>query len=130
MQSAQEVARRATCPTRPAGALLYTYMEERALGYEGSAVGQGHCRDLGCILENGRCRRAVRAELNAILFAARLGLITEGSTLVCTHPVTHDVVPYLANAGVIRVFCPTLNNSTYTGLELAGIEVIEKDDII
>lgn len=129
-QSAQDVARRSTCPTRPAGALLYTVFDERALGYEGSPAGYSHCKDQGCILKNDECQRAMRAELNAVLFAARQGLITEGSILVCTHPVVHDVIPVLVNAGVSEVICPPVGRVVYEAIIAARIKLTEKDEII
>lgn len=52
---------------------------------------------------DGHCQRAVHAEANAIIHAARLGVSTEGSTLAVTHYPCLTCAKLLINAGVIRV---------------------------
>lgn len=51
------------------------------------------------ITDNG-CQRTVHAEANAILYAARHGISTEGTTMYCTHSPCERCVLLLANAGI------------------------------
>lgn len=99
---------RATCPTRPAGAVLLHPARYVVIstGYEGAPFGLGHCDVLGCQLDgDGVCARAVPAELNALLLAARDGWAVHGAVLALSHPPRMTSVGAIINAGVSRVVC-------------------------
>lgn len=57
------------------GAILVEEKSHRILGagYVGSASGQLHCIEVGCIMENGGCTRTIHAEANAIQHAKWFG---------------------------------------------------------
>lgn len=62
-------------------------------------------RQLG--LEQTGCRRTIHAEANAIAWAARHGVSTEGATLYCTHGPCLACAQLIASAGLTRVLYET-----------------------
>lgn len=80
---AQAAALRSTCPRKQVGAVLVSCGEIVATGRNGSAPGEAHCEDVGCLIwedgtEGGGCIRTLHAEQNA------LGRGQRGDTLYCT----------------------------------------------
>jgi len=78
---AKQVASRATCPRASVGAVIVRDKRIIATGYNGAPAGEPHCLDVGCLMVDGHCQRAVHAETNAIAQAARFGVATDGATL-------------------------------------------------
>ena len=97
------VASRATCPRASVGAVLYRDGYQLACGYNGACHGLPHCLDIGCLLVNDHCERAVHSEANAIIHAARIGVSTAGAVLAVTHFPCLSCVRLLINAGIVRV---------------------------
>lgn len=75
------VSKLGTCKRAKVGAVLTRDGRIISTGYNGSPPGQPHCLDIGCLMEDGHCRRTTHAEANAIAFAARYGISTQGATL-------------------------------------------------
>lgn len=119
------VAGRATCSTRPAGAILVTSNGTQFEGYEGAPHGIAHCDALGCPLLDEWCQHAVRAELNAIGRAARAqSASTVGATLYVSEPVATGAVGLIINVGVAKVVCPgPVARSVQETFALANIEL-------
>lgn len=86
---AKFVATRSTCLHRQVGAILVINNQIIATGYNGAPTGEPHCLDTGCSKPEHATRfedcKAVHAEVNAIIQAARHGTSIEGATLYCTH---------------------------------------------
>jgi dCMP deaminase len=78
---ASAVAMRATCPRASVGAVIVRDKRIIATGYNGSAPGEPHCTDVGCLMKDGHCQRAIHAETNAVAQCARFGIPTDGATL-------------------------------------------------
>lgn len=78
---ARGVSTRATCPRASVGAVLVIDKNILSTGYNGAAEGEPHCTDVGCLVEDGHCQRAIHAEINAIGQAAKRGVATNGATL-------------------------------------------------
>lgn len=80
-------------------------------GYNGAPSGVSHCSENGYCLkdrmgvESGIDRqcKAVHAEANAIIQAARHGVSTDGATCYCTTAPCTGCSKMLINAGVVRV---------------------------
>lgn len=127
IKKAIKVAGRSTCPTRPVGAVLVDVEGREWHGYEGAPTGVMHCDVLGCSTTAGVCQRAVRAELNAILRAARGGASTVGSTLYISAALHPSVTGAVINAGIQYVVCgaPVAPGVRPT-LELGGVELREE----
>lgn len=80
---ASAVAMRATCPRALVGAVIVRDHRIVATGFNGSASGEPHCIDtnVGCLMKDGHCQRAIHAETNAVAQCARFGIPTDGTTL-------------------------------------------------
>lgn len=110
MQIAHLVATRATCPRRSVGAVIVRDRRILATGYNGAPAGLPHCPPgghetdwpLGC-LKAGHCMRALHAEQNALLQAAKLGIPCDGATIYVTCQPCNTCAKMVINAGIRRV---------------------------
>lgn len=103
MEIASTVAKRGTCTRASVGAVLAVEGRIISIGYVGSPPGTPHCLDEGCILEDGGCVRTQHAEANAIAWAARMGIPTEGSTLYVTLAPCLPCAKMIVTAGITHV---------------------------
>lgn len=104
MDIAQAVSGRSTCPKRNVGAILVRDRIILSTGYNGSIRGGRHCEDVGCLLDlQGKCRRTIHAETNAVIQAARNGVAIDGAICIVTRCPCWECYKMLANAGIIRV---------------------------
>lgn len=104
MRIASVVSARGTCLRASVGAVLARDGRIIATGYVGSPAGLPHCLDVGCdVSEFSGCLRTVHAEANALAFAARFGIATEGTDLYCTHSPCGNCAKLIINAGISRV---------------------------
>jgi dCMP deaminase len=106
------IAKRATCLRRSVGAILVKDRRILATGYNGPPIGMKHCDELGGCLreklkvprgERHEICRALHAEQNAIIHAARHGVSIEGSILYSTTAPCSVCAKMLINAGIKRV---------------------------
>ena len=81
MRIAREVAQRATCPRAKCGTVIIDPRTHIILstGYNGSPSGEPHCIDVGCLMEDKHCQRALHSEVNAVAHAAIKGISIDGS---------------------------------------------------
>ncbi len=103
MSIAQVVATRSTCQRKYVGAVLVRNRTILSTGYNGSIRGMPHCTDVGHMMEDGHCVATIHAEANAIIQAARNGVMIEGSTNYVTASPCWHCFTQLANAGVVRI---------------------------
>ena len=78
------------------------------------------------VLRHHGCRNATHAEANALAFAARSGISTEGGTLFVSQSPCVNCSRLLIAAGIVRVVYDTMYRDQ-SGLELlrsAGLEVV------
>lgn len=95
---------RSTCGRKAVGAIIALDGRIISSGYAGPPSGFSHC-DKSCMesaATNG-CQRTVHAEQNAIAYAARHGISTNGATLYCTLSPCLNCAKQLINSGIIRV---------------------------
>lgn len=104
---ARVIAKRGTCERAKVGALITMGGRIISTGYVGSPAGLAHCEEVGCEMVNGHCVRTTHAEANAITFAARHGVPTEGGELFCTHEPCLACAKLIINAGIRWVFYET-----------------------
>lgn len=110
MQIAQLVATRATCPRRSVGAVIVKDRHILSTGYNGAPSGLPHCPEqgpthewpTGC-LRAGHCIRALHAEQNAIIQAAKLGVPLAGATIYVTCQPCNMCAKMIVNAGIEQV---------------------------
>lgn len=84
METAKIWAERGTCLRAKVGCLIEKGGRIISIGYVGAPSGQPHCLEAGCCIEDNGCIRGIHAEANAIGFAARNGISTEGAVLYTT----------------------------------------------
>jgi dCMP deaminase len=135
MQIAQLVASRSTCIRRQVGAVIVKDKQILSTGYNGSPSGLKHCGEVGCLRqilnispgERTEICRAVHAEQNALLQAARHGIAIEGADMYTSVQPCVLCTKMIINTGIKRV----IYASPYPDLmamEIAkesGIELIE-----
>jgi len=110
MDIAKLVATRATCPRRSVGALIVKDRHILATGYNGAPSGLPHCPPgghendwpAGC-LRAGHCIRALHAEQNALLQAAKFGVPCAGASIYVTCQPCNACAKMIINAGIERV---------------------------
>ena len=135
---AQTVSERSTCIRKRYGAIIVKNDVIIATGYNGAPSGLRHCTDIGgCERErlhipSGQRHelcRALHAEQNAIIQAAKVGVSTEGATIYITLQPCVICAKMLVNAGITRIvhrgeYPDPLSQSI---LAEAGIEVMAMD---
>lgn len=97
------LSKRSTCLRGKVGALIVQDGRIVSTGYNGSPRGMKHCLDIGCQIENGACVRTLHAETNAIAFAARYGIKTDGATLYTSTSPCLNCSKLIINSGITEV---------------------------
>ncbi|MDO4502304.1 MAG: dCMP deaminase family protein [Coriobacteriia bacterium] len=111
MSLAHTVASRTTCLRRAVGAVIVKDKRILATGYNGAPSGVEHCAITGCLrqqlgIPSGQRHelcRALHAEQNAIIQAARHGVNIDGSSIYITTQPCVLCAKMLINAGVKEV---------------------------
>jgi dCMP deaminase len=98
-----EVAQRSTCPRASVGAVVVKDKRILTTGYNGAPSGLPHCTEVGCLLIDNHCVRAIHAEQNALLQSARHGVALARGTLYVTHQPCLTCAKLIINAGLVRV---------------------------
>lgn len=94
---------RSTCGRKAVGAIIAKDGRIISSGYAGPPSGFAHCNS-DCVSGSaGGCQRTVHAEQNAIAYAARHGISTQGATLYCTLSPCLNCSKQLINSGIIKV---------------------------
>lgn len=98
------LSKRSTCPRLGTAALIVSpNLRLLSTGYNGAVSGSPHCTSVGCLMEDNHCVRAVHAELNAVLNAARHGVAIEGCSLYVLHAPCVRCAICIAQAGLWEV---------------------------
>ena len=138
MEIAEIVKTRSTCLRRQVGAVIVKDNRIITTGYNGAPSGLRHCTDIGgCERErlhipSGQRHelcRALHAEQNAIIQAAKLGVNIDGSTLYCTHQPCVICAKMIVNSGISRVVYGEGYPDEFS-LEIfkeAGVELVKFD---
>ena len=109
MEIAEIVKTRSTCLRRQVGAVIVKDNRIITTGYNGAPSGLRHCTEIGGC-ERARLNipsgqrhelcRALHAEQNAIIQAAKIGVSTEGATIYITLQPCVICAKMLVNAGI------------------------------
>ena len=112
MEIAEIVKTRSTCLRRQVGAVIVRDNRIITTGYNGAPSGLKHCTEIGGC-ERARLNipsgqrhelcRALHAEQNAIIQAAKIGVSTEGATAYITLQPCVICAKMLVNAGIKRI---------------------------
>lgn len=104
---ANVVSRRSTCTRGNVGAVVVRDSRIISLGYNGTPPGHDHCQHhKDEVLPNG-CQHAIHAEANALAWAARAGISTEGATMYCTHGPCLKCAQLMLAAGLVKLYYDT-----------------------
>ena len=133
LKIASVVAERSTCLRHHIGAIAVRNRQILSTGYNGAAAGLQDCTVLGCLRDaqgipsgtRHEVCRAIHAEQNAIIQAARHGVGIEGATMYCTHTPCILCAKMMVNARIARsVSFGKYSDDEFIKLfEEAGIEV-------
>lgn len=144
MGVAMTLSRLSTCDRKYVGAVVVLQGRCVTWGFNGAPPGMPHCnenmhgwdgwfdahdtgkRTRGSMLaeiESRGCRNVVHAEVNALAFAARQGISTDGATLYVTVSPCENCSKLLIAAGIRRVSYLEQYRDT------SGIELLEKAGI-
>ncbi len=104
MNIAKEVATRSTCDRKHVGALIVRDKTILSTGYNGSIRGMPHCNDTGHMMEDGHCVATIHAETNAILQAAKNGVMIDKAEVYITASPCWPCFKMLANAGIKKIY--------------------------
>jgi len=119
---AQVVAERSSCSRAAVGCLIVRDGRIIATGYNGAPTGMPHCEHKctcghpnhvgldwreGCPRHDPdlHCTLALHAEANALVFAARHGVATDGAELYTTLAPCLHCAGLIINAGIKQVWC-------------------------
>lgn len=112
MEIAEIVKTRSTCLRRQVGAVIVKDNRIITTGYNGAPTGLEHCVETGGCMrqilgvpsgERHELCRALHAEQNAVIQAAKIGVSTEGATIYITLSPCMICAKILINAGIRRV---------------------------
>ena len=112
MQMAELTAQRSTCLRRHVGAVIVQDKHVVATGYNGAPKGVAHCAEIGGCLrekmgipsgERHELCRALHAEQNAIIQAARYGIDINGSKIYITTQPCITCAKMCINAGIEEI---------------------------
>ena len=132
MAVAKQYADLSACLRRKVGAITVRDGHQLTSGYNGPPKKAEHCEDLGgcrrreCGTGEGlwKCR-AVHAEVNAVIQAARFGPSIDGATLYTTAFPCNLCALLLVNSGIVEVVAQSdyANEEAKEYLSQAGIKV-------
>lgn len=100
MEIAWVWSRRGTCSRLQVGSVIAKDTRIISSGYNGAPSGIVPCDHTN---SEAPCEIAAHAEENAIVFAAKAGISTEGTTMYCTHLPCARCARLIINAGIKEV---------------------------
>ncbi len=104
MNIAKQVATRSTCDRKHVGSVIVRDRTILSTGYNGSIRGMAHCDEVGHLMEEGHCVATIHAETNAILQAAKNGVMIDGAEVYITASPCWNCFKMLANAGIKKIY--------------------------
>ncbi len=104
MNIAKEVATRSTCERKHVGAVIVRDRTILSTGYNGSIRGMPHCDEVGHMMENGHCVATIHAEANAVLQAAKNGVMIDKAEIYITASPCWPCFKMLANSGIKKIY--------------------------
>ena len=134
MNIAKEAATRSTCDRKHVGAVIARDKTILSTGYNGSIRGMPHCDEVGHLMEEGHCVATIHAETNAILQAAKNGVMVDGAEVFITASPCWNCFKMLANAGIKKIYYGefyrderSFDVAKKLGIQLINIPVDQKE---
>ncbi|CAM3090040.1 deoxycytidylate deaminase [Leuconostoc rapi] len=94
---------RSTCTRLHVGAVIVQNNRIITSGYNGAVSGTPHCTDVGDLIVDGHCIRAVHAEQNALMQAAQMGISVDGAEVYVTDVPCIHCTKLLLQAGIVKI---------------------------
>ncbi len=105
IETAYQVSRGADCNRLSVGALVVRNNVIIGEGSNNAPKGNRTCLEEGCMMVDNSCKRAVHAEVNAILDAYQEGYTNlEGAIIVCTDRPCGDCSKFIEAVGIKTVY--------------------------
>jgi len=104
MNIAKQVASRSTCDRKHVGSVIVRDKTILSTGYNGSIRGMPHCDEAGHMMENDHCVATIHAEANAILQAAKNGVMIDGAEVFITASPCWICFKMIANTGIKKIY--------------------------
>ncbi|MAH33198.1 deaminase [archaeon] len=104
MNIAKQVATRSTCDRKHVGAVIVRDKTILSTGYNGSIRGMPHCDEAGHLMENEHCVATIHAEANAILQAAKNGVMIDNSEVYITASPCWNCFKMAVNSGIKKIY--------------------------
>ncbi len=104
MNIAKQAATRSTCDRKKVGAVIVRDKTILSTGYNGSIRGMPHCDEVGHDIVNGHCVATIHAEANAIIQAAKNGVMIEDSEIYTTASPCWNCFKLIANSGIRKIY--------------------------
>jgi dCMP deaminase len=104
MRIAREVSERSTCDRKHVGAVIVRDRNILSTGYNGSIAGMPHCDDVGHMIENGHCVATIHAEANAILQAAKHGIMINAASIYVNASPCWNCFKTIVNSGIRKIY--------------------------
>jgi dCMP deaminase len=126
MNIARVISSRSTCPRKYVGAVIVRNRTILSTGYNGSIRGLPHCSDVGHMMEEGHCVATIHAEANAIIQAAKNGVMIDGGSIYVTASPCWGCFKHCANAGLERIVYGEFyrDQRSFEVAEKLGIEMV------
>ena len=127
MRIAREVSGRSTCDRKHVGAVIVRDRTILSTGYNGSISGMPHCDDVGHMMEAGHCVATIHAEANAILQAAKNGVMIARAGIYVSASPCWNCFKMIANAGLKRIVFGEFyrDQRIFDVAERIGIELVD-----
>ncbi|QBO37003.1 ComE operon protein 2 [Periweissella cryptocerci] len=126
MLQAVALSSRSTCNRLSVGAVLVRDRRLIASGYNGAVEGDAHCFDVGDLMVDGHCIRAIHAEQNALLQCAKYGIAADGAEVYVTDFPCVNCTKMLLQAGIKKInYLRNYNNDEFAQhlIDLKGVEL-------
>ena len=104
MGIAQQVSGRSTCSRKHVGAVIVRERNILSTGYNGSISGMPHCDDVGHLMENNHCIATIHAEANAIIQAAKNGVMIAEASIYTTASPCWNCFKLIVNSGMRKIY--------------------------
>ena len=104
LQLAKSIATRSTCDRGRSGSIIVRDKRILCTGYVGSPSGMPHCDEAGHLMENDHCVATIHSEANAVLQAAKNGVMINNSEIYITASPCWTCFKMLANAGIKKIY--------------------------
>lgn len=129
MAVAREVATRSTCDRKHVGAVIVRDKMILTTGYNGSIRSLAHCDEAGHLMEDGHCVRTVHAEANAIVQAARNGVMLDQAHIYVTASPCFGCFKLIANSGIRKIVFGEFyrDNRIYEFSRAMGIDLVHHE---